>query len=89
MPPSTPFSCSPFISRQVLQLSSTKATTIRALPEMAAAERAWPVRIQSTSATRKMVRSAATEESTGEVSDMSTRKEPEKAVLIVSKIWNS
>lgn len=52
---------------------------IRIPPTMEAPERESPVRSQSTMATRKMVRSAATEERTGEVRDMRTRKEPEKA----------
>lgn len=43
-------------------------------------DRGWPVRSQSTMATRKMVRREATEERTGEVREMRTRKDPEKAV---------
>lgn len=39
----------------------------------------------STIATMKMVRSAATEDRTGDVSDMSTRKDPENAGQHVSK----
>lgn len=52
---------------------------IRIPPMMEAPERDSPVRSQSTMATRKMVRSAATEERTGDVRDMRTRKEPENA----------
>ena len=59
-----------------------KAPMIKSPPTMAA-----PVKGElsgggsnwSTMATMKMVRSAATEESTGLVSEMRTRKEPEKA----------
>lgn len=54
---------------------------IRIPPMIAAAEGGWPVRSQSAMATRKMVSSAATEERTGEVSEMRTRKEPENANL--------
>lgn len=57
------------------------AAMIRIPPVIAAADRGTPVRSQSTIATRKMVRRAATEESTGDVREMSTRKEPEKAIL--------
>lgn len=53
---------------------------IRAPPIMEAKESGCPVRSQSTIATMKMVRRAATEESTGDVREMSTRNEPEKAV---------
>lgn len=53
---------------------------IRAPPIMEANESGCPVRSQSTIATMKMVRRAATEESTGDVREMSTRNEPEKAV---------
>lgn len=53
---------------------------IRTPPMMDARESGWPVRNQSTMATMKMVRRAATEESTGDVSEMRTKKEPEKAV---------
>lgn len=38
-----------------------------------------PVSIQSTIATKKMVSSAATEDSTGEVREIMTKKDPEKA----------
>lgn len=54
---------------------------IRIPPMIAAAEGGWPVRSQSAMATRKMVSSAATDERTGEVSEMRTRKEPENANL--------
>lgn len=57
---------------------------IRAPPIMEAKESGCPVRSQSTIATMKMVRRAATEESTGDVREMSTRNEPEKAVEQVS-----
>jgi hypothetical protein len=53
---------------------------MRTPPITEAVERRWPVRSQSTIATRKMVRREATEERTGEVREMRTRKEPEKAV---------
>jgi hypothetical protein len=43
-------------------------------------ESGWPVRNQSTMATRKMVSNAATDESTGDVREMRTKKDPEKAV---------
>jgi hypothetical protein len=43
----------------------------------------------STSATMKMVRSAATEDRTGDVRDMRTRKDPLKAVgLLALEIWS-
>lgn len=53
---------------------------IRIPPMMEARESGWPVRNQSTMATRKMVRRAATDDRTGEVREMRTRKEPEKAI---------
>ena len=64
----------------MLQLRRKKATMMRTPPMMEPMERGWPVRIQSTMATRKMVRRAATEERTGEVREMRTRKAPENAV---------
>lgn len=45
-----------------------------------------PVRNQSTRATRKMVRRAATDDRTGDVREMSTRKEPEKAILVLVSV---
>jgi hypothetical protein len=47
--------------------------------ELSGGGRSW-----STMATMKIVRRAATEESTGEVRDIRTRKEPENAVEDVS-----
>jgi hypothetical protein len=52
---------------------------IKIPPIMAAKERGWPVRNQSTIATRKIVRRAATDERTGDVREIRTRKDPEKA----------
>jgi hypothetical protein len=52
---------------------------MRRPPTIDAAERGCPVRSQSTMATRKMVRRAATDERTGDVREMRTRKHPEKA----------
>lgn len=52
---------------------------IKIPPMMAAKERGWPVRNQSTIATRKIVKSAATDERTGDVREIRTRKDPEKA----------
>ena len=52
---------------------------IKMPPAMAARERGCPVRNQSTIATRKMVSSAATDERTGDVREIRTRKDPEKA----------
>jgi hypothetical protein len=68
----------------VLQLSRKNATIIKMPPIIAANESGMPVRNQSTRATRKIVRRAATDESTGEVKEMSTRKEPENARRSVS-----
>lgn len=51
---------------------------------MEAEERGSPVRAQSTMATRKMVRRAATEERTGDVREIRTRKEPENAGLHIN-----
>jgi len=52
---------------------------IKKPPMIAAQESGWPVRNQSTMATRKIVKSAATDERTGEVREMSTRNDPENA----------
>lgn len=71
---------SSFSSRYVLQLKRKNAAMIRMPPPMEVRGRGSPVRNQSMMATRKMVRRAATEDSTGEVREMRTRKEPEKAV---------
>lgn len=70
---------SSFISRYVLQLSKKKAIMIKIPPIMAANESGIPVRNQSTIATRKIVRRAATDESTGEVREIKTRNDPENA----------
>ncbi len=75
------FFCSSLISLYVAQLSIANAMIISVPPEIAAADNGFPVMSQSVIATRKMVSNAATEERTGEVSDMSTRKEPEKMAL--------
>ena len=75
---------SSFISRYVLQLNRKKAIIIKIPPMMAANESGIPVRNQSTIATRKIVRRAATDESTGEVREIKTRNDPEKAGLKVS-----
>lgn len=53
---------------------------IKKPPRMEAEEMGSPVRSQSTTATRKMVRRAATEERTGEVREIRTKKEPENAI---------
>lgn len=66
-------------SRYVLQLSRKKATIIKMPPMIAANESGCPVRSQSTMATRKIVKRAATDERTGDVREMRTRKEPENA----------
>jgi hypothetical protein len=71
---------SSFISRYVLQLRRKKAIMIKIPPRMDAMGRGWPVRNQSTMATRKMVRREATDERTGDVREMRTKKDPEKAV---------
>ena len=55
-----------------------KAKTMMLPPPMAADVRGRPVNIQSTIATMKIVRRAATDERTGDVSDIKTRKDPEK-----------
>lgn len=67
-------------SRYVLQLNKKKATMIRMPPMMVEIESGSPVRSQSTMATRKIVRSAATDERTGDVREMRTRKDPENAM---------
>ena len=64
----------------MLQLSRRNAIIIRMPPVMEAPESAFPLSSQSTMATRNMVRRAATEERTGDVSEMRTRKEPENTV---------
>jgi len=73
------FRLSSSISLNVLQLRRQNAAMIQSPPMTAAVESGTPVRNQSTIATRKMVRRAATEERTGEVREMSTRNEPENA----------
>jgi hypothetical protein len=65
----------------VLQLKRKNANMMNMPPIMAATERGCPVRNQSTIATRKIVRSAATEERTGDVREIRTRKDPENAGL--------
>ena len=47
--------------------------------ELSGGGRSW-----STSATMKIVRRAATDERTGEVSEMSTRKDPENAAQMIN-----
>jgi hypothetical protein len=49
-------------------------------PIIAAADSGLPVNIKSTIATRKIVSNAATEERTGDVNEMRTKKDPENAV---------
>lgn len=49
-------------------------------PIIAATDSGLPVNIQSTIATRKIVSNAATEERTGDVNEMRTKKDPENAV---------
>ena len=72
----------------MLQLRRKNATIIRIPPMMDAPDRESPVSNQSTMATRKMVSNAATDERTGEVSDIRTRKEPEKAVgVLLAFAW--
>lgn len=63
----------------MLQARSMNAMVIRTPPMIEDFESGWPVRNQSTMATRNMVSRAATEERTGDVREMSTRKAPEKA----------
>src|SRR6478609_5664690 len=70
-----------FISRYVLQVRPKNATMIMAPPTMAAKLKGSPVIIQSTMATMKMVSSAATDDRTGEVSEIRTRNEPLKVAL--------
>lgn len=62
------------------------ATVIKKPPMIEAIESESPVRNQSTRATRKMVRRAATDDRTGDVREMSTRKEPEKAILVLVSV---
>lgn len=57
---------------------------MRMPPMMEASDRESPVSSQSTMATKKMVNRAATEDRTGDVRDIRTRKEPEKAETNVS-----
>ena len=52
---------------------------IRMPPTIEAPERGSPQSIQSTMATRKIVRRAATDDRTGEVREIRIRKEPENA----------
>jgi hypothetical protein len=66
----------------VLKLNMKNAIIIRMPPMIDAIESGSPVRNQSTKATRKMVRRAATDERTGDVREMRTRKEPENATLV-------
>ena len=75
------FFCSSFISRHVLQLNNPNAMQIRPPPKKAARDSGMPVIIQSTTATRKIVSRAATEESTGDVKDIRTRKDPENTAF--------
>ena len=70
-----------FISLYVLKVSPTKATIIMEPPMMAAQLSGSPVRNQSTRATMKMVSRAATDDSTGEVREIRTRKEPLNVAL--------
>lgn len=77
---------SSFISLYVLMLSMKNATVIKTPPIIEARESEFPVRNQSTRATRKIVRSAATEDRTGDVREMSTRKEPENAILVLASV---
>lgn len=74
------FRLSSSISRYVLQLRSRNATMINMPPTMDPMDSGWPQSIQSTMATRNIVRRAATDERTGDVRDIRTRKEPENAV---------
>lgn len=53
---------------------------IKMPPMIEDSDKGSPVRIQSAIATRKIVSNAATDDKTGEVNDMRTRKEPEKAI---------
>lgn len=55
---------------------------IRIPPMMDATDRFSPVSSQSTIATRKMVNRAATDERTGDVRDIKTRKDPENAANV-------
>lgn len=48
-------------------------------PKIAAHDNISPLKNQSVNATRKMVRRAATDDSTGEVNEIRTKKDPEKA----------
>lgn len=60
------------------------ATMIKMPPMIDAIESGSPVRNQSTRATRKMVRRAATDERTGDVREIRTRKEPENAATMLA-----
>ena len=55
-------------------------------PRTAAGLRLSPLRNQSTRATRNMVRSAATDDKTGEVNEMRTRNEPENVAFASTEI---
>jgi len=75
------FLLSSIISLQVLHASKKNAPHMTHPPNIAAKLKGFPVTIQSTIATRKIVSNAATEDSTGDVRDMSIRKEPEKVAF--------
>lgn len=68
------------ISRYVLQLNIRKAMMISIPPIIDAAGRSLWYICQSTRATMKMVRRAATEDRTGEVREIRTRNDPENAI---------
>lgn len=63
----------------MLQLRSKNAIMIKIQPIKDAAEGVLLVRSQSATPTMMMVRRAATEDRTGDVRDIRTRKEPENA----------
>lgn len=78
------------ISRHVLHASRKNAAQMISPPTIAAAVSGLPEGIiWSTTATRKMVSRAATLERTGLVSEMRTRKEPEKTALEKTEIVSS
>ena len=61
----------------MINMPPTMAAGVRG--ELSGGGRSW-----STSATMKIVRRAATDERTGEVSEMSTRKDPENAAQMIN-----
>lgn len=79
--PTYRFRLSSSISLYVLQLSSINAATIKVPPRTAAGDNFSFLYSQSTITMRKIVSRAATEDRTGDVKEMSTRKDPEKVAF--------